>query len=292
MVKDRGGRVVVVCRAPLARLLATCAGVDRVVVEGSPIPDCDVHAPLMSLPGIFGTDGDERAGERPLPVRRSGPDRRLGRGPGPRRRASASASPGRGIPGTSGTACARSASSGSSRSRAGPASGSTACRRAMGSEQIAGLGGPLPGHRPGRPARRPDGHRGGDDEPRPGDLGRHVAGASGRCARRAGLGGAAGRGRLAMDVGPRRLPLVPHACGYSARRDGATGTTSSPGSPRRSTSWIGRREASPCADGRCRHSSPYHESTKVRKRERGAPRRCSACPGSSSVSCFRTFVLS
>jgi Flp pilus assembly protein TadD len=55
MVKERGGRVIVVCRAPLARLLATCDGVDLVVVEGAPIPDCDVHAPLMSLPGIFGT---------------------------------------------------------------------------------------------------------------------------------------------------------------------------------------------------------------------------------------------
>src|SRR5262249_7343076 len=41
MVRDRGGRVVVACRAPLARLLATCAGVERVVVEGAPIPDCD-----------------------------------------------------------------------------------------------------------------------------------------------------------------------------------------------------------------------------------------------------------
>lgn len=56
MVKARGGRVVVLCRAPLARLLATCDGVDMVVVEGSPTPACDVHAPLMSLPGIFGTD--------------------------------------------------------------------------------------------------------------------------------------------------------------------------------------------------------------------------------------------
>jgi hypothetical protein len=30
--------------------------VDLVVVEGAPVPDCDVQAPLMSLPGIFGTD--------------------------------------------------------------------------------------------------------------------------------------------------------------------------------------------------------------------------------------------
>ena len=56
MVRARCGRVVVVCRAPLARLLATCEGVDLVVVEGSPIPDCDAYAPLMSLPGMFRTD--------------------------------------------------------------------------------------------------------------------------------------------------------------------------------------------------------------------------------------------
>ncbi len=56
MVRERCGRVVVVCRAPIARLLATCAGVDLVVVEGGPIPDGDAYAPLMSLPAIFGTD--------------------------------------------------------------------------------------------------------------------------------------------------------------------------------------------------------------------------------------------
>jgi Flp pilus assembly protein TadD len=65
MVRDRGGRIVVVCRAPLARLLATCAGVDRVAVEGAPIPDCEVYAPLMSLPGIFGTDAASIPADRP-----------------------------------------------------------------------------------------------------------------------------------------------------------------------------------------------------------------------------------
>jgi Flp pilus assembly protein TadD len=65
MVRDLGGRVVVVCRAPVARLLATCDGVSLVVVEGSPIPDCDVHAPLMSLPGIFGTDAANVPGSVP-----------------------------------------------------------------------------------------------------------------------------------------------------------------------------------------------------------------------------------
>ena len=36
-------------------MIASCAGVEHVVVEGSPMPDFDVYAPLMSLPWIFGT---------------------------------------------------------------------------------------------------------------------------------------------------------------------------------------------------------------------------------------------
>ena len=55
MVRDRGGRVIVVCARPLARLLSSCPGIDRVVVEGEGTADCDVYAPLMSLPRIFGT---------------------------------------------------------------------------------------------------------------------------------------------------------------------------------------------------------------------------------------------
>ena len=42
--------MIVACRQPLARLLATCPGVDQVVAEGSSLPDFDVYAPLMSLP--------------------------------------------------------------------------------------------------------------------------------------------------------------------------------------------------------------------------------------------------
>ncbi len=56
MVRERCGRVIVACAAPLARILATCAGVDLVVVAGAPLPEFDVYAPMMSLPGIFGTD--------------------------------------------------------------------------------------------------------------------------------------------------------------------------------------------------------------------------------------------
>jgi tetratricopeptide (TPR) repeat protein len=54
-VKQRWGTVIVECRRPLARLLARCAGVDRVVVRGETRPSFDAHAPLLSLPGIFGT---------------------------------------------------------------------------------------------------------------------------------------------------------------------------------------------------------------------------------------------
>src|SRR4051794_3397585 len=38
MVQDRGGRVIVACRRPLARLLASCRGVERVVAEGEDLP--------------------------------------------------------------------------------------------------------------------------------------------------------------------------------------------------------------------------------------------------------------
>ncbi len=55
MVKARGGRVIVACRQPLARILATCAGIDQVFAEGSLLPEIAFYAPLMSLPRILGT---------------------------------------------------------------------------------------------------------------------------------------------------------------------------------------------------------------------------------------------
>ena len=55
LVRQRGGRVILQCCRPLARLLASSPGLDRVVVLGEDVPDTDVYAPLMSLPGIFGT---------------------------------------------------------------------------------------------------------------------------------------------------------------------------------------------------------------------------------------------
>ena len=49
-VANLGGRVIVVGQRPLARILASCPGVDQVFVQGDPLPDFDFYAPVMSLP--------------------------------------------------------------------------------------------------------------------------------------------------------------------------------------------------------------------------------------------------
>ena len=54
-VARRGGRVVVECPRPLARLFATCPGV---VAEREPLPAYDVQCPLMSVPAVIGTTLD------------------------------------------------------------------------------------------------------------------------------------------------------------------------------------------------------------------------------------------
>jgi len=59
MVRERGGRVVVVSQRPLVPLLTACAvGIDSVVAQGDPLPAFDLHAPLLSLPRIFDTTLD------------------------------------------------------------------------------------------------------------------------------------------------------------------------------------------------------------------------------------------
>ncbi|HZY88696.1 MAG TPA: tetratricopeptide repeat protein [Gemmataceae bacterium] len=58
LVKERGGRVIVECQPALRRLLAGAVGVDQLVAQGEPLPPFDVQAPLLSLPGIFGTSLD------------------------------------------------------------------------------------------------------------------------------------------------------------------------------------------------------------------------------------------
>jgi Flp pilus assembly protein TadD len=55
IVQQHGGTVIVQCQEPLLRLLATSAGIDRLVPEGAAVPPFDVQAPLLSLPRILRT---------------------------------------------------------------------------------------------------------------------------------------------------------------------------------------------------------------------------------------------
>jgi Tetratricopeptide repeat len=58
LVKERVGRVVLDCPAPLRALLAACPGVDGLVGSGAEGPTPDFQAPLMSLPRLLGTMPD------------------------------------------------------------------------------------------------------------------------------------------------------------------------------------------------------------------------------------------
>ncbi|MBC7906118.1 MAG: tetratricopeptide repeat protein [Rhodospirillaceae bacterium] len=55
---QRVGRVVLECRPELEDLFASVAGVDQVVAWGDPLPDFDLHIPLMSLPLVLGVSQD------------------------------------------------------------------------------------------------------------------------------------------------------------------------------------------------------------------------------------------
>ncbi|MDR3638289.1 MAG: DUF6165 family protein [Isosphaeraceae bacterium] len=58
LVKARGGTVILACQKSLLNLLAGAAGIDELVAQADKVADLppfDVHAPLMSLPHIFGT---------------------------------------------------------------------------------------------------------------------------------------------------------------------------------------------------------------------------------------------
>jgi tetratricopeptide (TPR) repeat protein len=55
LVAARGAKVILEIQKPLASLMANLAGVEQVVVQGDPLPDFDLHCPLLSLPLAFGT---------------------------------------------------------------------------------------------------------------------------------------------------------------------------------------------------------------------------------------------
>ncbi len=47
--------MILECQESLLPLLASCAGIDRLIARGEALPDFDVQAPLLSLPGILQT---------------------------------------------------------------------------------------------------------------------------------------------------------------------------------------------------------------------------------------------
>ncbi len=52
-VKALGGTVILLCQAPLIRLLKSLEGIDYVVNADEPLPRFDIHCPLMSLPHVL-----------------------------------------------------------------------------------------------------------------------------------------------------------------------------------------------------------------------------------------------
>lgn len=58
LVAARGVRIVFECHPPLLELMKSLAGDVRVISMGQPLPDFDLHIPLMSLPLILGTTLD------------------------------------------------------------------------------------------------------------------------------------------------------------------------------------------------------------------------------------------
>ncbi|MEO5375316.1 MAG: tetratricopeptide repeat protein [Alphaproteobacteria bacterium] len=60
-----GVRVTLACRPGLMPLFSTLSGVERLVSIDQPLPRCDAHAPLMSLPHLLGTTLDTIPAEVP-----------------------------------------------------------------------------------------------------------------------------------------------------------------------------------------------------------------------------------
>jgi len=59
LVAARGLRVVLEVQRPLLRLLGRLAGVEAVIGHGDPLPDFDLHCPMLSLPAALGLTLDD-----------------------------------------------------------------------------------------------------------------------------------------------------------------------------------------------------------------------------------------
>lgn len=58
-LREQFAGVVFECQAPLAPLLGRLGLADQVVPRGQPLPACDLHAPIMSLPGLMRIAGEQ-----------------------------------------------------------------------------------------------------------------------------------------------------------------------------------------------------------------------------------------
>ncbi|WP_431857490.1 tetratricopeptide repeat protein [Azospirillum sp.] len=65
LVAARGGRVLLEVQRPLLRLMQGVPGAERVIAQGDPLPEFDVHAPLLGLPRAFATRLDGIPGAEP-----------------------------------------------------------------------------------------------------------------------------------------------------------------------------------------------------------------------------------
>jgi predicted O-linked N-acetylglucosamine transferase (SPINDLY family)/ADP-heptose:LPS heptosyltransferase len=65
LVADLGARVILEVQKPLLRLLTNLEGIDQLVVRDSPLPDFDLHCPLLSLPLAFKTRLDSIPANNP-----------------------------------------------------------------------------------------------------------------------------------------------------------------------------------------------------------------------------------
>ena len=55
LIAGRGARVIVEVPKPLVRVFGSLRGAAAIVEAGTPLPEFDLHCPLMSLPRVFGT---------------------------------------------------------------------------------------------------------------------------------------------------------------------------------------------------------------------------------------------
>ena len=55
LVAERGAHVILEVQKPLYELMSTLTGAAQVVSKGDPLPDFEMHCPLLSLPLAFGT---------------------------------------------------------------------------------------------------------------------------------------------------------------------------------------------------------------------------------------------